>query len=37
MPDPYVGWDVFLLNALFWLPIMAVYYTVDYFKNRRKK
>ena len=37
MPDPYVGWDVFWLNAVIWLPAMAVYYSVEYFKNKRDR
>lgn len=37
MPDPYVGWEVFLLNALVWGPIIVVLFTVEKIRDAKSR
>lgn len=37
MPDPYVGWDVFLWNLLFWGPISLIWWIVQKVRDSRDR
>lgn len=37
MPDPYVGWGVFLWNLLFWGPICLIWWIVEKVRDSRDR